>query len=47
MKNYHANENFTIWENEEFEYFIQLNGQEVEDKVYRTAAEAIEEAYRR
>lgn len=47
MKNYHTNENFTIWENEEFEYFIQLNGQEIEPEVHRTAAEAIEEAYRR
>ncbi len=47
MKNYHTNENFTIWENAEFEYFIQLNGKEVEQKAYRTAAEAIEEAYKR
>lgn len=47
MKNYHANENFTIWENEKYEYFIQMSGKEVEPKAFRTAAEAIVEAYRR
>lgn len=47
MKKYHVSDNFIIWENSEFEYFIQLNGQEVEDKAYRTAAEAIEEAWSR
>lgn len=44
MKKYYSPEKFTIWENEEFEYFIQMAGKEIEDKVYNRASEAIEEA---
>lgn len=47
MKNYHTNESFTIWENKEYEYFIQIAGKEVEPKAFKTAADCIEEAYRR
>jgi len=47
MKNYHTNENFTIWENENYLYFIQMNGKEIESKSFDFAADAIEEAVSR
>lgn len=42
MKNYHTNDSFTIWENEKYEYFIQMKDKEIEPKAYDVAAEAIE-----
>jgi hypothetical protein len=47
MKIYHTNENFTIWEDIDFTYFIEMSGEAMELNPFKTAAEAIEEAYRR
>lgn len=46
MKIYTQNDKFTIWENENYLYFIQMNGKEVESKSFDFAAEAIEVAYK-
>lgn len=47
MKIYTQNENFTIWENENYLYFIQMSGKEVESKSFDFAADAIEKAISR
>ena len=44
MKIYTQNDKFTIWENENYLYFIQMSGKEVESKSFDFAAEAIAEA---
>lgn len=44
MRIYHTNENFTIWEDIDFTYFIQMSGEAMEIKPFKTAAEAICEA---
>jgi hypothetical protein len=44
LKIYHTNDKFTIWENENYFYFIQMSGKEVESKSFDFAADAIEEA---
>jgi hypothetical protein len=44
MRIYTQNEEFTIWENENYLYFIQMSGKEVEPKAYDLASYAIEEA---
>lgn len=38
---YHTNDKFTIWEDKDYFYYIQMAGCEVEQKAYSTAAEAI------
>jgi len=47
MKIYTKTDKFTIWENENYLYFIQMSGEEVESKSFDFAAEAIEEAVSR
>ena len=47
MRIYTQNEQFTIWEDIDFTYFIEMNGEPMELRKFKTAAEAIEEAYRR
>lgn len=42
MKNYHTSEKFTIWEDKDYRYFIQMKDGEIERKAYDIAAEAIE-----
>jgi hypothetical protein len=44
MRIYHTNDKFTIWENENYLYFIQMNDKEIESKSFDFAAAAIEEA---
>lgn len=44
MRIYTQNEEFTIWVNENYLYFIQMSGKEIESKSFNFAAEAIEEA---
>ena len=44
MKIYTQNDKFTIWENENYLYFIQMSGKEIESKSFDFAAEAIAEA---
>lgn len=42
---YTFNENYTIWQDEEYNYYIEMaDAKEMEDKAYATAAMAIEEA---
>lgn len=47
MKNYHTSDNFTIWADKDYRYFIQMKGKEMEDKAYDRASTAMEEAYNR
>lgn len=47
MRIYTQNEEFTIWENENYLYFIQMSGKEIESKSFDFAADAIEEAVSR
>ena len=47
MRIYHTNEKFTIWEDIDFTYFIQICGEAMELKSFKTAAEAICEASER
>lgn len=47
MRIYTQNEKFTIWEDIDFTYFIQMHGEPMEFIQFKTAAEAIEEAYKR
>ncbi len=44
MRIYTQNEKFTIWEDIDFTYFIEMRGEVMELKQFKTAAEAITEA---
>ncbi len=44
MKIYTKTDKYTIWENENYLYFIQMSGKEIESKSFDFAADAIEEA---
>ena len=44
MRIYTQNEKYTIWANENYLYFIQMSGKEVESKSFNFAADAICEA---
>ena len=44
MRIYHTNDKFTIWEDTDFTYFIEMRGEPMEFKQFKTAAEAICEA---
>lgn len=44
MKIYHTNKQFTIWEDIDFTYCIEMNGKSMELRKFKTAAEAICEA---
>ena len=41
MRIYTKTEQYTIWENEDFTYQIQMAGKEVDSKIYDIAADAI------
>ncbi len=47
MRIYTQNEKFTIWEDIDFTYYIQMNDEDMEFKQFKTAAEAICEASER
>lgn len=47
MRIYTQNEKFTIWEDTDFTYFIQMHGENIEPMQFKTAAEAICEASER
>lgn len=44
MTIYTQNEKFTIWEDIDFTYYIQMSGEAMELRKFKTAAEAICEA---
>lgn len=44
MRIYTQNNKFTIWEDIDFTYFIEMSGEAMELKPFKTAAEAICEA---
>lgn len=44
MREYTRNEKFIIWEDIDFTYFIQMHGEAMRLKPFKTAAEAICEA---
>lgn len=47
MRIYTQNEKFTIWEDIDFTYFIEMRGEPMELKQFKTAGEAICEASER
>lgn len=47
MRIYTQNKNFIIWEDIDFTYFIQMHGEAMEHRQFKTAAEAICEASER
>lgn len=47
MRIYTQNEKYTIWEDIDFTYFIEMRGEAMELKQFKTAAEAICEASER
>lgn len=47
MTIYTQNEQFTVWIDTSYLYYLQMAGQEIEMKAYDLAAEAIEEGWSR
>lgn len=45
MKIYTQNEQFTVWMDTSYLYYLQMAGSEIEPKAYDLAAEAIESYY--